>query len=206
VTCRLCANSRHQLDYIPSGLFSNIAVAFKRDKGKGLAQAFPGERMSIADWANFFIAEVGASAALAGLVVVAISINLARILSFPQLPARAAESLLMLTGALMLASLGLMPGLSLAMFGIEVLTIGLVIVVVTLNNQLKSFQPVEGLTRFKRILRAAVSVAVGLPLLVSGVLLLLGFGGGLYWAGVGVLIALAAGVWNAWVLLIEIMR
>jgi hypothetical protein len=162
--------------------------------------------MSIADWANFFIAEVGASAALAGLVAVAISINLARILSFPQLPARAAESLVMLTGALMLASLGLMPGLSLAMFGIEVLTIGLVIIVVTLNNQLKSFQPVEGLTQFKRILRAAVSVAVGLPLLVSGVLLLLGFGGGLYWAGVGVLIALAAGVWNAWVLLIEIMR
>jgi hypothetical protein len=162
--------------------------------------------MSIVDWANFFIAEVGASAALAGLVAVAISINLARILSFPQLPARAAESLLMLTGALMVASLGLMPGLSLVMFGIEVLTIGLVILAATLNNQLKPFQPVEGLTPLKRILRAAVSVAVGLPFLVSGVLLLLGFGSGLYWAGFGILIALAAGVWNAWVLLIEIMR
>jgi hypothetical protein len=33
----------------------------------------------------------------------------------------------------------------------------------------------------------------------------LDFGSGLYWAAVGVLIALAAGVWNAWVLLIEIM-
>ena len=39
-----------------------------------------------ADWANFFVAEVGASAALSGLVVVAISINLSRILFFPQLP------------------------------------------------------------------------------------------------------------------------
>jgi hypothetical protein len=54
----------------------------------------------------------------------------------------------MLTGALMLASLGLMPGLSIAMFGVEVLIIGLILVV-TLDNQLKSFQPVGVLTRFK---------------------------------------------------------
>lgn len=54
-----------------------------------------------AGWANFFVAEVGASAALSGLVIVAISINLQRILSFPQLPGRAAEMLILLVGALL---------------------------------------------------------------------------------------------------------
>jgi hypothetical protein len=39
-------------------------------------------------WANFFVAEVGAAAAPSGLIIVAISINLQRILSFPQLPDR----------------------------------------------------------------------------------------------------------------------
>jgi hypothetical protein len=41
---------------------------------------------SIAGWENFLIAEVGASAALLGLVFVAISINLARIISLPLSP------------------------------------------------------------------------------------------------------------------------
>ncbi len=53
-----------------------------------------------ADWANFFVAEVGASAALTGLVVVAISINLAKILSYPSLPDRAAEAPFALVGVL----------------------------------------------------------------------------------------------------------
>jgi hypothetical protein len=159
-----------------------------------------------ADWANFFIAEVGASAALAGLVVVAISINLSRILSFPQLPARAAESLVMLMGALVLASLGLIPGQPIAMFGAEVLAIGLVTLVVTLCNQLRSMPPIEGLTPLKKCLHALVSAAATLPILIGGMLLMLGSTGGLYWAAVGVLISLAAGVWSAWILLIEIMR
>ena len=39
-----------------------------------------------APWANFFFAEVGASAALVGLLFVAVSINLKRILEVPGLP------------------------------------------------------------------------------------------------------------------------
>jgi hypothetical protein len=161
---------------------------------------------SIADWANFFVAEVGAAAALTGLVVVAVSINLSRILSFPQLPSRAAEAIVTLTGALILASLGLVPGQPIALFGAEVLAIGLVILAVALRNQLPPTQPIEGVTQLKILLRALVCACVVLPLVIGGILLLLGWNAGLYLAGIGVLIALAAGVWNAWVLLIEIMR
>lgn len=159
-----------------------------------------------AEWKDFFVAEVGASAALAGLMVVAISINLARILAFPQLPMRAAELLLMLTGVLVLASLALVPGQPIALFGAELSAIGAVTFAVTLANQLQSLPPIEGLTPPKKMLRALVSTAATLPLVAGGIQLVLGLDGGLYWVAAGVLISLAAAVWNAWVLLIEIMR
>ncbi len=74
----------------------------------------------VAPWANFLIAEVGAIAALTGLIIVAVSINLQRILSFPQLPGRAAEMLIMLVGALLVCSFGLMPGQSVKQLGGEI--------------------------------------------------------------------------------------
>ena len=61
-------------------------------------------------WSDFFVAQVGATAALAGLVVVAISINLQRILSFPQLPGRAAEMLILLVARCSPAASGCCPG------------------------------------------------------------------------------------------------
>jgi hypothetical protein len=160
----------------------------------------------LADWGNFFVAQVSAAAALAGLVVVAVSINLARILSFPQLPRRAAESLVVLTGALMLASCGLIPGQPIRLFGAEVLAIGLVMVTVYLHGQVQSMPPIEGLARWKRPVRALVSAAATVPVIVGGILLVLGLDSGLYWTAVGVMVSLATGVWSAWILLIEIVR
>jgi len=61
------------------------------------------------EWTDFFVAEVGASAALAGLVIVAISINLTRIISYPWLPGRAAETLVAPTGVLVTSSYMLVP-------------------------------------------------------------------------------------------------
>jgi hypothetical protein len=43
-----------------------------------------------AGWESFFTAELGATAGLAGLAIVAISPNLSRIRAFPELPGHAA--------------------------------------------------------------------------------------------------------------------
>src|ERR1039457_5121174 len=55
-----------------------------------VADAQIGERLmsgyDVSAWGSFLAAEVGAGAALTGLLFVAVSINLARILSFPKLP------------------------------------------------------------------------------------------------------------------------
>jgi hypothetical protein len=68
------------------------------------------------------VAEVGASAALTGLLVVATSINLARILAIAQLPGRAAEGLIILVGAFVLGSVALIPDQSARAFAAGLMT------------------------------------------------------------------------------------
>jgi len=159
-----------------------------------------------ADWANFFVAEVGASAALTGLVVVAISINLSRILSTRHLPGRSAEALFILAGVLVVTSAGLIPNQSAALFGAETLAVGLVMFLVPLALQVRSFEPDPAIPGPRRYARIAVSAAASLPMVVAGLALLAGQARGLYWIAAGVIVSLLAGVFTAWVLLIEIMR
>src|ERR1700685_3706967 len=75
----------------------------------------------MAEWSDFFVAEVGASAALAGFVIVAISINLARIIAFPWLPGRAAETLVAPTGVLIVSSYMLAPHQPASQLAIELI-------------------------------------------------------------------------------------
>src|SRR2546421_10228773 len=78
-------------------------------------------------WENFFIAEVGASAALVGLIFVGVSINLTRIISLPGLPNRALLALIVLLAILVVSSLLLVPGQSVTLVGIEVLVVGFIV-------------------------------------------------------------------------------
>jgi hypothetical protein len=159
-----------------------------------------------ADWANFFVAEVGASAALTGLLVVAISINLTRILAIAQLPGRAAEGLIILVGAFVLSSIALMPDQPGVVFAAEVLAIGLLMLLAPLFIQLRSWKVAEGVSLTRQYIRLTLNVAASLPFIVAGMLLLSGSGAGLHWLAAGVILSLVTGVWNAWVLLIEILR
>ena len=76
-------------------------------------------------WSDLFVATAGAAAALTGLLFVAVSINLDRILSFPGLPNRALATLVLLLGATIVSILGLAPGQSTTALGIELLVVGL---------------------------------------------------------------------------------
>src|ERR1700709_1522965 len=83
-----------------------------------------GQGALMQDWSGFFQAELGAAAALAGLVIVAISINVSRILSDPTLPGRPAEKLVSPSGVLIACSFVLVPHQPGWVLGSEILATG----------------------------------------------------------------------------------
>lgn len=157
------------------------------------------------EWTDLFVATAGASAALAGLVFVAVSINVDRILKFEGLPARALETVLMLLGVLLLSIVGLIPGQSSAALGAEVLALGVGFAIAIVELARRSLQ--HGPHRRSWLAaRLIVATAGTLPMIVAGASLLAETGGGLYWVVAGIVFAIIGAVANAWVLLIEILR
>ena len=164
------------------------------------------ESPDIRDWANFFGAEAGAAESLTGLVIVAISINLSRILSFPQLPGRAIETLAMLVGVLLVSSVGLAPGQPKAALGMEIFAIGFAMWLVSVTTSMRDRgEPVPG-KAWAPALRLLVGQLASVPFVIAGVAVALWGAGGLIWILAGTLFCLFAGVMHAWVLLVEVVR
>ena len=157
-----------------------------------------------ADWANFFVAEVGAAAALSGLLFVAVSINLTRILAIEHLPDRAAETLYVLLGVLVVATFGLIPGQGLTALGFEVVGAGLAVWSICVRSQARAYR--DPAARQWLLHRVVWTQLATLPFIIGGALLISGHPSGRYWLVPGVLASFSAGIQNAWVLLIEILR
>jgi hypothetical protein len=84
------------------------------------------------EWTDFFVAGAGASAALAGLVFVAVSINVDRILRLQGVPERALATVMLLLTVVLVSLIGLIPGQSRAALASELLGVGLVFAVLIL--------------------------------------------------------------------------
>jgi putative flippase GtrA len=160
----------------------------------------------VSSWQTFFSAEIGASAALTGLVMVAASVNLPRIMSHELLPGRAAETVIALGGALALSSLLLLPGQPAIAQGIECGLIGATSLAAPFTFQLHAHRSAFSHSQSRPLVRAVLSSLVGVPLLVAGGLLFWGDFDGLYWAAAGLILSLVVGIIGAWVLLVEINR
>ena len=86
------------------------------------------------------------------------------------------------------------------------LAIGVLMFLAPLVIQLRSLSSTTDVSPTKRSLRMVVGAAVSLPVIVGGALLMAGSDAGLYWIAAGVILSLVAGVYGAWVLLVEILR
>jgi hypothetical protein len=157
-------------------------------------------------WDNFFLAEVGASAALAGLLFVGVSLNLTKILNYPWLPGRALEALVLLLTVLVVSSLMLVPGQPRQLLGGEVLIVGLANWLMITRLHLQAWRIIDA--SFSRPLagRVACVQAASLPFIVGGITLMLQSDAGYYWLAAGMLGSFVVAVLNAWVLLVEINR
>jgi modulator of FtsH protease len=158
-------------------------------------------------WTNFFIAAAGASASLAGLVFVALSVNINRILEYPQLPSRAAATIGALMLILICSMATLIPQPALAL-GIEILAFSICGWVLKAWSAYRAI--VEGARTQRPVREAVTETLLGqiqvLPFIVGGVLLIRGDAAGFYWVAGGALTVFVFSVFNGWVLLVEILR
>ena len=157
-----------------------------------------------------FAAELGALAALTGFIFVAISINLRYILSRKDLPSRAVEALIAPVGAITATSLVLIPGREALTTGSGIIVaIGAAVVIALILIQvrfLSIWKENAVVTPEKQFGREAISAAVGVPIGLGGLLLLVKEPAGFYWVAAGDMICVIAIVLSAWVLMMEIMR
>lgn len=154
-----------------------------------------------AHWTDFALGQLGASAALCGLVFVGLSINLRNVVQSNELVNRAAEAVLLLSTVLVTSTAVLIPGQDRRALGVEMILVGggMLAAVVTLERHVAQ----SGLALMIRRVSGLGAVTL---VVATGVSLAAGSGGGLYlWPGAIVLAYLGA-LGGAWVLLVEILR
>lgn len=165
-----------------------------------------GSAYNPADWTGFFSAQVGASAGLAGLIFVAVSINLAQIVKETHLVSRSAKALLSLMGVLFASSLCLIPNLNRAILGYELTALGVAIWAGTTLSQYGAARKNSYVSMRVKVFHFVLTEVSAIPFVVGGLSLVWGYGGGLDWLAAGAIFSLANALFDAWVLLIEIQR
>jgi hypothetical protein len=157
-------------------------------------------------WTGFGTAVATAAAALAGLLFIAVSINIKQILETKSLPSRAAQTLILVATPLISALLVIVPGQARVALGLELLASGLVIGGAQVWLDLHAARGPEDTVWRRLIGRVFPAVLSCACLALAGVTLIAAAGGGLYWLVPSVLAALIFGLINVWVLLVEILR
>jgi hypothetical protein len=154
-------------------------------------------------WTTMYGAVAGSAAALAGLLFVALTVNLPRILPEASYVARARRALGGLVTLLVLAILILIPGQPRAALGIELLclagTVG------TISGRLEG-RTIRRLPPARRMHWAVGMLPVNLSvaaIAVTGGSLIAGGGGGLYWLPATVLVLFLGSALDAWILVVE---
>jgi hypothetical protein len=157
-----------------------------------------------AEWHDLLVASAGAAAALAGLVFVAVSINIERILAHAGQPERALQTVMLLLAAVVGSILGLVPQGRTAL-GVELVLVALAFLAFFAGTAPLTLRGTRGHTLWW-LSRVSTMVPGHLFTLVAGVSLIAGAGGGLRWLAAALLAAIVGAVVNAWVLLVEILR
>ena len=158
-------------------------------------------------WTDFNVAMVGAAAALAGLVIVAASVNIAKIIELGSgsLIARLAAAIASLVLALIASGLALMPGITAPWFGAILILASAGSAAFQLHAARTIFSDHDPAARA----RFAKSVLGFLPVtayLAGGIAVLSSHPAGLYLSAAGCILAIIAAIVVSWVAPAEVLR
>lgn len=160
-------------------------------------------------WSEFNVAMVGATAALAGLLIVAMSVNIRAVLASQTLTARAAAAIATLVVAIVVTGLALAPAQPAWAYGVEVIVAALVAGMLELHA-IGAIRRDSSEHRGSVGAQFAKSTAGAVPILAylaGGVTLLAGAGAaGLWFLGIATILAIASAILYAWVVLVEVLR
>jgi hypothetical protein len=162
--------------------------------------------LPINEWQALLAVNAGASATFTGLVFVAVSINLTRIISIPGLPGRAVESISQFLQVFFLCTAALIPRQSTTALAVEVLSIGIASWALQIATHIKYARSRSGHPLTWLLARIVQTHLASIPFFVAGIYLSVGSSAGLYWLVPGFVFSFLAGVANAWILLVEILR
>src|SRR5579864_1029536 len=156
--------------------------------------------MGIEQWSNFFVMVGGGAAALAGLVFIAMSINLSIITRDATHKNRAIATMTGFTAVFMICALALMGNQSYRWVGVE----WLVVSIVPTTTYIRVY------FRAKKVGRSSVGLSIGrfiagagcyVAQIIGSALLISGYVAGLYVASVAMVLSFAFFISGAWLLI-----
>ena len=156
-------------------------------------------------WKDFNVAMAGATGALAGLAIVAASVNIGDIVKDNSLTARLASGVVTLVLALIASAVGLIPGLSLAVYGVAMLFATLVAVAFHVVASRRIFANKDPANRMPAV-KAGVGFVPLVSYLVGAVLLLTENASGLTYLAIASILAIISALLVSCVVLVEVLR
>ena len=157
-------------------------------------------------WGDFAVASAGAGAALAGLIIVAMSVNIKEIIAGEGLPARAAATISSVVVILVASIALLVPGQPATALGVELAVFAVVGLVFQVNAARLMLTLRVGAALPWRVAQSADGVLQMLVVLVGALFVTAGSATGLYLVAVGFVLIFVIALVNAWVLMVEILR
>lgn len=157
-------------------------------------------------WHDFAVATAGAAGALAGLIMVAVSVNIKEILAGEGLPSRAGATIAAIVAIVVTSVAMLIPDQSALWLGLEIAVFGLVALYFQVDAVRRLMRATTGAGPVSRAITSVMSIAQAVLLVVGGVILAAGLESGLGVVAAGVITIFIVSMSNAWVLMVEILR
>ncbi|MGC4105798.1 MAG: hypothetical protein QM753_05480 [Thermomicrobiales bacterium] len=157
-------------------------------------------------WHEFLVALAGASGALVGLIIVAMSISLDLLMKAPNLISRGAACLELLTGVLLVSCALLMPDLGDQAIGSIILIGGVAIWAVTTASSIRSLVAGGHAYRGRGLFALALFQLATIPQIVAGIAAFRMGADAMYILAIAFIVTFGVAVLDAWVLMIEVRR